>query len=66
MTRATLCARGDIEVEVCRSGQEALAIAPLFALDLILLDVMTRARFHHALGRASIDLAYASQPLTPI
>ena len=36
----TLRARGGIEVEVCRSGGEALEVARRFAPDLILLDVM--------------------------
>ena len=38
--RTTLHARGDFEVEVCTCGQDALEIAPRFAPDLILLDVM--------------------------
>jgi CheY-like chemotaxis protein len=38
--RTTLRARGDFEVEVCACGQDALEVAPRFAPDLILLDVM--------------------------
>ncbi len=38
--RITLRARGGFEVEVCRSGEEALDVARRFAPDLILLDVM--------------------------
>ena len=38
--RTTLRARGNFEVEVCARGQEALEVAPRFAPDLILLDVM--------------------------
>ena len=38
--RITLRARGGFEVEVCRSGEEALELARRFAPDLILLDVM--------------------------
>ena len=40
VTRMTLRARGDFEVEVCACGQDALELAPRFAPDLILLDVM--------------------------
>jgi CheY-like chemotaxis protein len=40
VTRITLRARGGFEVEVCQSGEKALATARRFAPDLILLDVM--------------------------
>lgn len=40
VVRTTLRARGDFEVEVCVCGQDALEVAPRFAPDLILLDVM--------------------------
>jgi len=40
VTRMTLRARGDYEVEVCESGRDALAAAPRFEPDLILIDVM--------------------------
>ncbi len=40
VTRMTLCAGGDYEVETCQSGGEALVLAPQFEPDLILLDVM--------------------------
>jgi len=40
VVRTTLHARGGYEVEVCTSGQDALAIAPVFQPNLVLLDVM--------------------------
>ncbi len=40
VTRVALREVGGFEVEVCGSGREALAKAPLFQPDLILLDVM--------------------------
>ena len=40
VTRLTLRARGGYDVEVSLSGREALELAPQFAPDLILLDVM--------------------------
>jgi two-component system OmpR family response regulator len=40
VAKLALEAVGGFEVEVCNSGAEALAHAPVFAPDLILLDVM--------------------------
>ena len=40
VTRITLTVRGGFEVEACSSGARALEAAPMFAPDLILLDVM--------------------------
>lgn len=40
VARMALVKRGGFEVKVCSSGEEALAAAPAFAPDLLLLDVM--------------------------
>ncbi|OLP20333.1 hypothetical protein BST81_00935 [Leptolyngbya sp. 'hensonii'] len=40
VARLALAAVGGFTVEVCSSGKEALDVAPVFAPDLILLDVM--------------------------
>ena len=40
VAKIALCVMGGLEVQICSTGREALALAPIFSPDLILLDVM--------------------------